>query len=119
MDPDADRWMAQASEDLENAEVLMEAGRYSAGAFFAQQAAEKALKALYITEHGRLWKIHNLVTLADEVDAPEEVRTPCKELTPHYMATRYPDLAEGYDEDVVRTALSQAEEVVRWARSRL
>ncbi|WP_204327927.1 HEPN domain-containing protein, partial [Proteus mirabilis] len=38
----------QALEDLKTAEVLVEVKRYYASVFFSQQAAEKALKALYI-----------------------------------------------------------------------
>ncbi|MFA4647432.1 HEPN domain-containing protein [Pyrococcus kukulkanii] len=38
----------QALEDLKTVEVLIDADRYYASVFFSQQAAEKALKALYI-----------------------------------------------------------------------
>ncbi|ACS34619.1 Nucleotide-binding protein, containing HEPN domain [Thermococcus gammatolerans EJ3] len=38
----------QALEDLKTAEALIDVKRYYASVFFSQQAAEKALKALYI-----------------------------------------------------------------------
>ena len=42
-------WLHEAQEDLEVARELLEFGRFSHACFLAQQAAEKALKALSIT----------------------------------------------------------------------
>ena len=54
----------QALEDLKTAEVLIDADRYYASVFFSQQAAEKALKALYIEVKKELPpKTHSLIRL--------------------------------------------------------
>jgi len=45
---EAYKWLTQALEDIKTAEKLLEAGRYYAVAFWSQQTAEKALKALLI-----------------------------------------------------------------------
>jgi HEPN domain-containing protein len=40
------RWWRQAQSDLQTAEILLAEGEFSACAFHAQQASEKALKAM-------------------------------------------------------------------------
>ena len=40
------RWLRTAGQDLRSAEILTEAGQYANACFLAQQAAEKAVKAL-------------------------------------------------------------------------
>jgi HEPN domain-containing protein len=90
----ANNW-AQAQEDLETSRVLLEAERYYASVFFSQQAAEKALKALYVQSKRELPKTHNLVELAIELKAPEEVMSAAQELTPDYLVTRYVNAAGG------------------------
>lgn len=112
-------WIDQAEEDLEAAREVLGHDRYALAAFLAQQSAEKALKALHIQAEGRLWKIHNLVTLGEAVEAPDRILEPCKRLTPHYTATRYPDLADEYDRETASDAIEDAREVVDWASDRL
>ena len=63
----------QSTEDLKTAELNIEIDRFYASVFFSQQAAEKALKSLYIHQKGRLPKTHNLVDLATDLKAPDEV----------------------------------------------
>lgn len=48
MRPETELWWKQAIEDLETARVNLNAQRYYACVFFAHQAAEKSLKALFI-----------------------------------------------------------------------
>ncbi len=43
---EARRWLSEAEWDLGTAKDLLELGRYNAAAFYAQQAAEKAVKAM-------------------------------------------------------------------------
>ncbi|AEG34664.1 MULTISPECIES: HEPN domain-containing protein [Thermus] len=45
---EAHRWLAQAWDDREAGEALLERGKHAQTAFLAQQAGEKALKALWI-----------------------------------------------------------------------
>lgn len=42
---EAERWLAQARRDLDDARYVAAGGRWNLACFLAQQAAEKALKA--------------------------------------------------------------------------
>jgi HEPN domain-containing protein len=43
------RWLRQAGDDLEAARALEAAAKYAQAAFFAQQAGEKALRAVWLS----------------------------------------------------------------------
>lgn len=43
----AERWLQTAEEDLRAAQTLLEATLYAQACFYAQQSAEKAVKALW------------------------------------------------------------------------
>ncbi len=119
----ANTWI-QAQEDLKTAEVLLETGRFYASVFFSQQAAEKALKALYMHLKNELPRSHNLVALARALDAPEAVMEAARELAPDYIVTRYANAAHGipaemYSERSAREHLNYAKEVLEWTRKSL
>jgi len=119
----ANNW-AQAQEDLETARVLLEAERYYASVFFSQQAAEKALKALYVHKRRELPKTHNLVELAIDLEASERVMEAAQELTPNYLVTRYVNAAAGvpaqmYNSRSAKMHLDCAEAVMQWTRKSL
>lgn len=107
-------WFDHAASDLNDCEFALGGGRYPLASFLAQQAAEKALKALFLMVHGRLWPVHDLVALAREVDAPESIIEACQTLNPHYTATRYPGRRDEYTEEVARLALDHAATVLGW-----
>ena len=67
-----DFW-AQARADMATAITLLDAGVYYASVFFSQQAAEKALKGATIDRQGRCPKGHNLIQMANSLNAPVEV----------------------------------------------
>ncbi len=77
-----------------------------AASFYSQQAAEKALKSLYIARFGELWRIHDLVKLARKLDAPDEIVKSCAEINPTYTAARYPDVGDIDDKEGVSEILS-------------
>lgn len=103
---------------MKTAETNLEHRRFDASAFFAHQAAEKALKALYVLKFKRLWRIHDLVELGRRVEAPGEVLKSCDALNPHYIETRYP-LDIIYSEEMVKDALENAREVLGWVEEQL
>jgi HEPN domain-containing protein len=89
--------------------------------FDAQQAAEKAIKAVLVLRQRRFPKTHDLAELLDLVAAtgievPPEVLE-AKRLTPHAVAGRYPGVSEDASEEDYREALETAERVVAWAES--
>jgi HEPN domain-containing protein len=113
-----DKWIIKAEKDLSDAEFNLANGRYEVAAFLAHQAAEKALKALYILKFKRLWKIHDLKELAVKVDAPKEIIKIGDALNPHYIQTRYP-VEVTYDEELAEEAVENAKKVVEWIKKKL
>ncbi|MFA4700349.1 HEPN domain-containing protein [Pyrococcus kukulkanii] len=116
----------QALEDLKTAEVLIEAGRYYASVFFSQQAAEKALKALYIEVKKELPpKTHSLIRLSEELNIKdEEILDAVLDLNPEYTVTRYPDAANEvpariYNRRSAVEHFEKAKKVVEFCRKRL
>ena len=101
--------------------TLRDAGIYYAAVFFGQQAAEKALKAVIV---GRLQKQprgHNLITFANELNAPLEVMNAAAELNLEFLSSRNPEHAEGvpaqmYDLGSANLHLEAADRIVDWAR---
>ena len=100
-------------------------GAYHISALLAHQAAEQSLKGLWIEAgEGLPPRTHNLVDLATGVRAPERVVTACALLGPHYMASRYPDVAEGnpannYTAQSAGVLVAHASEVFEWCLSQL
>ena len=116
--------LAQATEDLRTAKTLRRTDRHYATVFFAQQAAEKALKTLHIERRRTSARTHNLFRLAQTLKAPAAVLKSARELTPDYLTTRYPDAANGipaeiYDEDIAARHLAYAEAICRWVTRQL
>ncbi|MBU4246031.1 MAG: HEPN domain-containing protein [Nanoarchaeota archaeon] len=103
------RWK-RAQVDLESAEKNFEAKIYYVSVFLSQQAAEKALKTLYLTKKKTLIKTHNLLMLAKDLNAPANIITASIELSPNYIITRYPTTgiaipSELYTEKIAETHL--------------
>src|SRR5439155_1125001 len=63
-----DFW-AQARADFATAATWMDAGIYYASVFFSQQAAEKALKAAAAGTQNRSPKGHNIIQIANSLNA--------------------------------------------------
>ena len=73
-------WFKKAEHDLKAVQGSIKTENYDWACFQAQQAAEKALKALFIKKYKRLWKIHDLVKLGEKINAPKEILNSCDEL---------------------------------------
>jgi HEPN domain-containing protein len=87
--------------------------------FDAQQAAEKAIKAVLVFRQLEFRKTHDLrgiLTLLDSSGyrVPEEIRR-ADELTDYAVETRYPGLSEPVSVTEYRDAVDLAQAVVRWA----
>lgn len=114
-------WLARARSNLRRAapgpqhpEVFLEDL-----CFDAQQAAEKAFKALFL-QHGVAFpKTHSLIRLIDLLEAagvsiPAEVKE-ADVLTRYAVNTRYPGLEEDVTEAEHGSAVELATRVVEWA----
>jgi HEPN domain-containing protein len=91
--------------------------------FDAQQAAEKATKAVLIFRKLEFRKTHDLRGLLSLLDSsgyavPEEIRR-ADELTDYALETRYPGLSEPVEVSEYRDAVDLAEAVVRWAEQQI
>jgi HEPN domain-containing protein len=97
----------------------------SGAAFHAQQAAEKAVKALWIRTRGKgAPRVHDVEGLLRELCAPPRLRGYGANLTDGYLASRYPPAVAAGDLDPVtgdeaEDRLREAEEIVAWVRQGL
>jgi HEPN domain-containing protein len=113
-------WLARARGDLALAcAPLPLGGFYEDLCFHAQQAAEKALKAVYL-HYGWLFRyVHDLEELItglrqNGLYVPEAAEDALV-LTSYAFEARYPSLAEPVSEEEYRQAIELAQTVVRWA----
>ena len=129
---EADRWRRQAANDLAFARLAVRERFYAQACFIAQQAAEKAAKAIAYGLGERTVVGHSLVTLISRYGdrAPElsDLQEVAGILDQYYVPTRYPNgLAggvpfEAFGESQAVGAVDAAERFVqlaeRHARSR-
>ncbi len=73
MEEEIKAWVAKAENDLKVAKDNLGLTNYEDVCFHCQQAAEKALKAVYILQKGKLEKVHDLVRLGSQIEAPVEI----------------------------------------------
>lgn len=64
---EAQRWLETADGDVKTAEILAEGERWAHSCFHAQQAAEKALKALWLARGREPWG-HSVKKLIDDLE---------------------------------------------------
>jgi len=112
-------WLRYARSDLELARVVRpDEVLFEGLCFHAQQAAEKALKAVLIAKGVPPPKTHNIRTLLDllpqEVIAPQEIEDAVS-LTDYAVTSRYPGDFESVDEEEYKETVRLAENVVLWA----
>jgi len=107
----ADDWLRQALRDLAHARDTVEDGVYEWAAFAAQQAAEKAVKALFqsLGAEARGHSVTQLLaSLPAEVRPAEAAIEDAKELERHYIGPRYPNsYPEGAPGDFYTVAEAQ------------
>ena len=89
----------------------------------AQQAAEKAIKAVMISRNVNFPYVHDLALLLLILEEggeafPDTVRRAAR-LTPFAVDARYPGIEQPVSEQQYLEAIAIAEAVVRWAEERL
>jgi HEPN domain-containing protein len=120
---DSRRWLAQARADLKAAEGSVQNESFEWAAFQAQQAGEKALKALWFLHAADPWG-HSLVRLIQDFpmaairDRLQSLMPQAKKLDKLYVTTRYPnglpDLipAEVFTREEARDAIDTAKSLL-------
>lgn len=126
---EAERWLAQAQYELDVARHSSEGGFCAAACFYAQQAAEKALKAYLYARGERRVMGHSVDELAQrcatENDSFREILPRIKKLDRFYVQTRYPNglpggvPAESFDREDADFALARAAEALQTARTEI
>jgi HEPN domain-containing protein len=113
-------WLRHARADLAIARLpLTPEGLWETLAFHAQQAAERAVKAVLIHRvvvFPLTHDIDRLLQLLPAAVVTEQLRE-AAELTAYAVASRYPAGGPPVTEEEQRRALAQAEAVVQWAEA--
>ncbi|MBC8394134.1 MAG: HEPN domain-containing protein [Deltaproteobacteria bacterium] len=121
-------WFNQAVRDLGQARDSKQAGRHEWACFAAQQAAEKAVKALHLCMGQEAWG-HVIAKLFEEL--PEHVQVPLeliekgRVLDNFYIPPRYPNSHpsgapfEHYGPLQSEEAIRYAEEIIEFTRSQM
>lgn len=117
------RWWKQTLSDIDTAKSLYKIKKYNYSSFWCQQAAEKALKTLLLKRGYKLIKTHDLVLLARKLNAPEDIIKLCKQLTPVYVETRYPDLGEEgfkkFTHKETKEDIKRMDIIIKWTKKNL
>ena len=128
---EARRWLEEAEYDLETSEDNIEKERFNWASFIAQQAAEKAVKSIYVAREESAEKIHSLAILikGDEKRGISGIQQliplfeQALELDRHYIPTRYPNGVpfgkpfEFYTRKKAEECLECAREIIEACRS--
>jgi HEPN domain-containing protein len=95
---ESQRWFETAQGDLASAKILMENSRHAHACFHSQQAAEKAMKAVWYALDDDPWghSIKNLLRDLETVDLKtfeklKHLETEATVLDRFYITTRYPN----------------------------
>lgn len=115
-------WLGRVSYDMETAEAMYKTGRYIYVVFMAQQAIEKAVKALIEAERKVIPFEHNLrrlLNITESIkDLPDNWWAKIDFLSQYYLNARYKEdialLQEKITPDVAREFLDFAREVTEW-----
>lgn len=119
-------WFAQAERDLEQARESQQSGRHEWACFAAQQAAEKAVKALHLSLGQEAWGHVIARMLAELPDSlPAELADKAKILDNFYVATRHANghpagpPFEHYGKLQSNQAIQYASEILEFARDEM
>lgn len=121
-------WFRQAEADLRHARNSVEAGDHEWACFAAQQAAEKAVKAL-VQRLGGEPRGHSVTillgALAERTEVPVQLVEAGKRLDKHYIPTRYPNGFEAgaptdyYTRSEAEAAVDDATRILEFCRGAL
>ena len=118
---DPTEWLNRAKSNLTQARTRVEGVYLEDLCFAAQQAAEKATKAVLIRFGIDFPYTHDITQLLSLVErgkgkVPDKVKA-AGILSEYAVESRYPGLAEPVTEDEYSEALALAEQLVEWAET--
>ncbi|MDB9525157.1 HEPN domain-containing protein [Oscillatoria sp. CS-180] len=120
---EAQRWHQQGIDDLEAATALLTASKYPQACFYAQQAAEKALKAVWFRLDLDPWG-HSCGRLIRDLPDPVKkdflvLMDTALALDKLYIPTRYPDAlaeltpSEAFTRSEAESAIQSGERLIQ------
>jgi len=121
-------WFEQGRYDLQHARNSVAAGDFSWACYAAQQAAEKAVKAVYLTRNLEGWGhvVRTLLEgLTDELPVPESLIEAARRLDLFYIPTRYPNgfpqgkPADFFGASDAERAIADAGQILAFCESKL
>ena len=120
---DPQEWMRRARSNLAHARNHTPDVEFEDLCFDAQQAAEKAIKAVMIARNIEFPYVHDLDRLLDVLEEtgetiPEGIRA-VRTLTRYASITRYPNMGSPVSLQQYTEAVALAEAVVQWAEASL
>ena len=126
---EAERWYQQSVDDLEAASALLSAQKYAQACFYAQQAAEKSLKAVWYFLDLDPWghSCGRLITTLPEAEQKEllGVLDTALALDKLYIPTRYPDAlaeltpSEAFTKPEGTAAIASAQKILDCVEARI
>lgn len=116
-------WFAQAEKDVGLARLVADSGSHEWACFAAQQAAEKAVKALHLFLGQEAWG-HMVAQLLRElpIDVTEDLVERAQVLDMNYVPSRYPNghpegaPFENYGSRQSREAIDHADKILAFVR---
>ena len=121
-------WMDQARSDLAHAQQDVRTCYFEWACFSAQQAAEKAVKAVFQKMGAEAWG-HSVADLLDELNTKHPVSDPLREhgleLDKAYIPTRYPNShpsgspKERYTKGEAERLVDYADQIIQFCESLL
>ena len=122
-------WIRQAESDLEHAGKSVKMRDFNWSCFASQQAAEKALKALYDYLGGEGWG-HTIVKLLkdlppEKVNVSEDLPGKAVYLDKLYILTRYPNgfdsgaSVDFYTEREAEEAIKNAKDILSFVKAQI
>lgn len=118
-------WKKQGKMEIESAERALTSGDFYLVAYLSHQAVEKLLKALILhRSHQPPPYTHSLIRLGKDAKVPRKFENSLRDLTPHYVLSRYPDASgevpyELYDQRKAEAILRDAKEVISWIEKQI
>jgi HEPN domain-containing protein len=118
-------WLRQAQRDLTHARHALEDGDYEWSCFASQQAAEKAVKAVYEHLHGEGWGhvVSKLLKeLPDQSGVSQTLLETAMRLDKLYILPRYPNGFESgapgdfYTRTEAEDAIADADAIIEFCR---
>lgn len=116
-------WIKSANEDFLDAEILFKGKSYKSAAWHLHQSIEKLLKAILLKNGKQIRKIHDLISLFEDVKLklPQELKDLLEELNFHYLPPRYPDILPQLSKIYTRVNINQlirkTKSLIKWLKN--